>query len=60
MTFPRVAGGGWQVTGDKYCQAFKNKKNKNKKWKPKKKKDNKHYKKRYFSNILLLDIACTR
>ena len=39
---------------------LKKKINKNKKGKPKKKNDNKNYKKRYFSNILLHDIARTR
>ena len=41
-------------------QALKNKKNKNKMGKPKKKQDNKHYKKRYFSNILVHNIAFSR
>ena len=50
----RVTGGGWRVTGDGWI--VKNKKSGNQK----KKKENEHYKTRYFSNILLHDIACTR
>ena len=54
-----MTGSGWRVVG----QAVKNKKKINIKIKSgnqKKKKGNKHYKKRYFSNIHLHDIACTR
>ena len=51
----RVAGSGWRVVG----QAVKNKKIKIKRGNQKKKNNNKLYKKRYFSNIILHDIACT-
>ena len=69
-TFPRVTGGGWRVAGSGQRvagsgwrvvgQAVKNKKIKIKRGNQKRKNNNKHYKKRYFSNIILHDIACTR
>ena len=54
----RVAGRGWRVAGG--GSGRKKEKIKIKGETKKEKKDNKHYKKRYFSNILLHDIACTR
>ena len=52
-----MAGDGQRVVG----QAVKNKKKiKIKRGNQKNKNNNKHYKKRYFSNNILHDIACTR
>ena len=51
-----MTGSGWRVVG----QAVKNKKIKIKRGNQKKKINNKHNKKRNFSNIILHDMACTR